>query len=78
MPNGCFGCFDRLPGHRNAPSPTANTPTYARTKRCAVDSSLDEPLSPGLLTDSTLVLAGVLLIQRETPNGRPTAPPAEE
>ncbi|MGN8215193.1 MULTISPECIES: EamA family transporter [Halococcus] len=39
---------------------------------------LGERLSPGILAGGTLVLAGVLLIQRETPNGRPAAPSGED
>jgi len=39
---------------------------------------LGERLSPGILVGGTLVLVGVLLIQRETPDGRPAAPSAEE
>jgi drug/metabolite transporter (DMT)-like permease len=39
---------------------------------------LGERLSPGILVGGALVLVGVLLIQRETPDGRPAAPSGED
>ena len=41
-------------------------------------TTLGERLSPGILVGGALVLVGVLLIQRETPDGRPAAPSGED
>ena len=39
---------------------------------------LGERLSPGILVGGTLVLVGVVLVQHETPDGRPAAPSSED